>query len=149
MSYGIRSAHNDFQIYRPIAQVWQVLYFEYHVDYDIVTVGDYHVQEPLYGIVTQNLDHYPEVEKHELDTGEYCYDARAEHVVECCDAQDEVEYGYDAEASVVCYGVEDLVKHCCISPHIFAFLCLSLHFSGFHRIPLHFPAFLCFLHLRF
>ena len=49
--------------------IWQALYFEYHVDYDIVTVGDYHVQEPLYGIVTQNLDHYPEEREPELDTG--------------------------------------------------------------------------------
>ena len=74
------------------------------------------------------------MEKHELDTGEYCYDARAEHVVECCDAQDEVEYGYDAEASVVCYGVEDVVEHCCISLHFTAFLCISLHFSAFNWI---------------
>ena len=96
MSCGIRSAHNDFQIYRPITQVWQALYFEYHVDYDIVTVGDYHVQEPLYGIVTQNLDHYPEVREPELDTGEYCHVAKAGHVVDCCDAQSEVEYCYDA-----------------------------------------------------
>ena len=157
MSYGIRSAHNDFQIHRPIAQVWQVLYFEYHVDYDIVTVGDYHVRKPLYGIVTQNLNYYPEVRvpypyltllrEPELDTGEYCHVAKAGHVVDCCDAQSEVEYCYDAEAPVVCYVIEDLVEHCCISLHFTAFHfiysafhCISLHFSQFFFISLHFTA---------
>ena len=136
MSYGIRSAHNDFQIYRPITQVWQALYFEYHVDYDIVTVGDYHVQEPLYGLVTQNLNHYPEVEETELDTGENCHVAnKAEHVVDCCDAQAEVEYCYDAEAPV-----SDVLRRrgCGVALlHFSEFLCISLHFSTYLCMPLH------------
>ena len=44
-----------------------------------------------------------------LDIDEYCHDAKAEHVVNCCDAYPEVEYCYDAEAPVVCYGAKDVV----------------------------------------
>ena len=93
-----------------------------------------------------------------LDIDEYCHDAKAEHVVNCCDAYPEVEYCYDAEAPVVCYGAEDVVEHCCIFMHFTAFLCISLRFSAFlcismhfsslhlyafHCISMHFTAFLC------
>ena len=44
-----------------------------------------------------------------LDIDEYCHDAKADHVVNCCDAYPEVEYCYDAEAPVVCYGAKDVV----------------------------------------
>ena len=77
-----------------------------------------------------------------LDIDEYCHDAKAEHVVNCCDAYPEVEYCYDAEAPVVCYGAEDVVEHCCIFMHFTAFLCISLRFSAFLCISMHFSSFL-------
>ena len=75
-----------------------------------------------------------------LDIDEYCHDAKAEHVVNCCDAYPEVEYCYDAEAPVVCYGAEDVVEHCCIFMHFTAFLCISLRFSAFLCISMHFSS---------
>ena len=75
-----------------------------------------------------------------LDIDEYCHDAKADHVVNCCDAYAEVEYCYDAEAPVVCYGAEDVVEHCCIFMHFTAFLCISLRFSAFLCISMHFSS---------
>ena len=148
MSYGIRSAHNDFQIYRPIAQVWQVLYFEYHVDYGIVTVGDYHIQGAEAPVLRRRgcggaLLHFSEFLCISLHSA--AFPSISLHSLHLS-----LVISISLHFSSFHYiPLLHFPAFLCISLHFSAFFFIYQHFSAFFIISLHFSSFLCILHSRF
>merc|ERR1712015_21774 len=88
-----------------------------------------------------------------LDIDEYCHDAKAEHVVNCCDDYPTLRWNiamtprhqWSAMAPRMWWSTAAFL---CISLRFSAFLCISMHFSSlhlyaFHCISLHLTAFHC------